>query len=194
MTAIPLKSRSRLACAVYRMMAGQRVTTVSVPVGRNFFEQQSEVLCTVLSQLAAGVPAGPERKVLVPVPDTSIVMERNRLRRAFEDRGVPCAESEWSNPFLQSLHLASSGDLRVDFAFDADLRFRGDRYLADLLVVRLGPYRHLTGIDRFVNARQVLVLKDLHDPSPRRIETAAPSMDRNWGDIPLEVLFAGGPR
>lgn len=175
-------------------MAGQRVTTLSATVRRGFFEQHDEVLSTVLSQLAAGVPAGLERKVLVPVPDTSIVMKRNRLRRAFEDRGVPCAESEWSNPFLQSLHLASDGDLRIDFAFDVDLRFRGDRYLADLLVVRLGPYRQLAGIDRFVNARQVLVLKDLHDASPRRIETAAPSVDRNWGDIPLEALFAGGPR
>lgn len=194
MTTIPLKSRSRLACAVYRMMAGQRVTTLSVPVRRNYFEHRYDVLCTLLSQLAAGVPAGQERKVLVPVPDTSIVMERNGLRRAFENRGVPCAESEWSNPFLQSLHLVSGGDLRIDFAFDADLRFRGDRYLADLLVVRLGPDHRMDGIDRHVDARQVLVLKDEHDPWARRVATSAPPVEHNWGDIPLELLLAGGPR
>lgn len=173
-------------------MAGQPVTTLTVRP--DFFDTQYDVLCTLLPQLAAAVPAGQERRVLVPVPAsvTSLVAERDRLQRHLGSRGVACPATNWSNPYLESIVLGGRR-VRVDFAYDSDLRFRGDRYRADLLVLRQGPYWQLDKVDRYADVRQALVLQD-HPTSRRRtVWTPAPRPHDTWGEMPTEVLLAGGP-
>ncbi len=46
--------------------------------------------------------------------------------------------------------------------------------------------------DELTTARQVLLLRDRPRPGDRRPIADAPAWEGIWGDIPLEVLLAGG--